>query len=161
MAGKKQNVSPMWKNLMKLVDLGEPTSFLDNVYLGHTQRECKPNENIIDQYREMFESRISAAATERLPGLGENLTQKTSRGPATWKDNFEKSALKDIVRWHTKKVEQFYKVSCPCLDDHKFKQEELESVGELSQVCLHIVLKCLYLARMGRYFCGIPLLRRL
>ena len=28
MAGKKQNLSPMWKKLMKLVDLGEPTSFL-------------------------------------------------------------------------------------------------------------------------------------
>ena len=34
-----------------------------------------------------------------------------------------------------KKVEQLYKVSSPCLDDHQFKQEELESVGELSEVC--------------------------
>ena len=41
---------------MKLVDLGEPTSSLDPVYLGCTQRECKPNESIIDQKREMFES---------------------------------------------------------------------------------------------------------
>ena len=49
-----------------------------------------------------------------------------------------------------KKVEQFYKVSSPCLDDHQFKQEELESVGELSEVCSQIVLKCLYLARIGR-----------
>ena len=31
---RKQNMDPMWKNLMKLVDLGEPTSFLDCVYLG-------------------------------------------------------------------------------------------------------------------------------
>ena len=29
------------------------------------------------------------------------------------------------------KVKQLYKVSHPCLDDHQFKQEELESVGEL------------------------------
>ena len=40
-----------------------------------------------------------------------------------------------------------YKVSSPCLDDHQFKQEELESIGELSEVCSQIVLKCLYLAR--------------
>ena len=49
-----------------------------------------------------------------------------------------------------KKVEQLHKVSSPCLDDHQFKREEFESVGELSKVCSQIVLKCLYLARIGR-----------
>ena len=34
LAGKKQNINPMWKLLNKEVDLGEPTSFLDHVYLG-------------------------------------------------------------------------------------------------------------------------------
>ena len=29
LAGKKQNLDPMWKVLNKEVDLGEPTSFLD------------------------------------------------------------------------------------------------------------------------------------
>ena len=48
-----------------------------------------------------------------------------------------------------KKVEQLYNVSHP-LDDHQFKQAELESVGELSEVCSQFVLKCLYLARIGR-----------
>ena len=47
-------------------------------------------------------------------------------------------------------MEQLYKVPSPCLDDHQFKKEELESVGELSKVCSRIVLKCLYLARIGR-----------
>ena len=49
-----------------------------------------------------------------------------------------------------KKVGQFYDVPSPCLDDHQLKQEELESVGELSEVCTQIVLTCLYLARIGR-----------
>ena len=40
LAGKKQNLDPMWKLLNKEVDLGEPTSFLDHVYLGCTQRQC-------------------------------------------------------------------------------------------------------------------------
>ena len=62
MAGKKQNFVPMWKKLMKDVDIEEPTSFLDHVYLGCTQRECKPNEKIIGHYNEMFESRISAGS---------------------------------------------------------------------------------------------------
>ena len=63
MAGKKQNKAPMWKKLMKNVDLDEPTSFLDHVNLGCTQRACKPSETNIDPYRKMFESRISAGAT--------------------------------------------------------------------------------------------------
>ena len=46
MAGMKQNMAPLWKKLMKNVDLDEPTSFLDHVNLGCTQRECKPNDNI-------------------------------------------------------------------------------------------------------------------
>ena len=41
LAGKKQNLDPMWKLLNKEVDLGEPTSFLDHVYLGCTQRQCE------------------------------------------------------------------------------------------------------------------------
>ena len=47
MAGKKQNLDPMWKILMKDVDLGEPTSFLDHVYLGCTQRECKTSKDFV------------------------------------------------------------------------------------------------------------------
>ena len=49
-----------------------------------------------------------------------------------------------------KTTQQFYKVSTPCIDDHHFKEEELKSVGELSNACSQIVLKCLYLARIGR-----------
>ena len=61
LAGKKQNVDPVWKVLNKEDDLGEPTSFLDNVYLGCTQRQCEISKDIVDKYRAMFESRISAA----------------------------------------------------------------------------------------------------
>ena len=49
-----------------------------------------------------------------------------------------------------KTTQQLYKVSTPCNDDHHFKEEETKSVGELSKVCSQIVLKRLYLARIGR-----------
>ena len=45
-------------------------------------------------------------------------------------------------------VEQLYKVSTPCPDDHHFKKEELEMVEELSKVCCQIVLKYQNLARI-------------
>ena len=47
-------------------------------------------------------------------------------------------------------TQQLYKVSTPCIDDHHFKEEELKSVGELSKVSSQFVLKCLYLAPIGR-----------
>ena len=49
-----------------------------------------------------------------------------------------------------KKAGQLYKVSTPCLDDPNFKKEDLETVGELPKVSSKIVLKCLYLDRIGR-----------
>ena len=55
----------MWKLLNKEFDLGEPTSFLDHVYLGCTQRQCEISKDIVDIYRAMFESRISAGETEK------------------------------------------------------------------------------------------------
>ena len=57
----------MWKLLNKEVDLGQPTSFLDHVYLECTQRQCEISKDIVDNYRTMFESRISAEGTEKLP----------------------------------------------------------------------------------------------
>ena len=46
-----------------------------------------------------------------------------------------------------KTTQQLYKVPTPsCIDDPHFKEEELKFVGESSQ----IVLRCLYLARIGR-----------
>ena len=50
---RKQNLNSVWKTLMKLVDLGEPTSFLHQVYLGCTQRECKSNESNIEEHKKV------------------------------------------------------------------------------------------------------------
>ena len=42
------------KYINKEVDLGEPTSFPDHVYLGRTQRQCEISNDIVDNYRIMF-----------------------------------------------------------------------------------------------------------
>ena len=68
MTGKKQNMAPMLKKLMKHVDLDEPTPFLDHVDLGCTQRECELNKYTVEKHKDMFGSRISAGATAKLPG---------------------------------------------------------------------------------------------
>ena len=68
MAERNQNMTLMWKKLMQNVDIDEPTSLLDHVYLGCTERECKPNETIVEWYTKMLESRILAGATEKYWG---------------------------------------------------------------------------------------------
>ena len=138
LAGKKQNINPMWKVLNKEVDLGEPTSFLDHEYLGCTQRQCEISKDIVDNYRTMFESRISAGTTEQLP-CSENLSI------SLWSYDMAGHAKKCVERYcelANRTTQQLYKVSTPCIDDTYFKEEELKSVGELSKVCPQIVLKC-------------------
>ena len=50
LAGKKQkNIDLMWKVLNKEVDLGEPSSFVDYVYLGCTQRQCEYKQRYCGQ----------------------------------------------------------------------------------------------------------------
>ena len=146
LAGKKQNLDPMWKVLNEEVDLGEPTSFLDDENLGCTQRQCQISKDIVDNYRTMFESRISAGRAEKLP-FTQNLRI------SSWSYDMVGHAKKCVERYcelENKTTQQLYKVSTPCIDDHHFKEEEMKSVGELSQVCSQIVLKSLYLARIGR-----------
>ena len=51
LAGKRQNLDPMWKLLNKEVDLGEPTSFLDHVNFGCTHRQCEMNKRYCWQFQ--------------------------------------------------------------------------------------------------------------
>ena len=117
LAGKKQNIDPMWKVLNKEVELGEPTSFFDHVHLGCTQRQCEISKDIVDKHRAMFESRISAGATDNLP-CSENMII------SSWSYDMEGHAKKCVERYcklANKTTRQLYKVSTPCIDDHLFK----------------------------------------
>ena len=94
----------------------------------------------------MFESRIAAGGTEKLP-YSENLSI------SSWSYDMERHAKKCVERYcelANKTTQQLYRVSAPCIDDHHLQEEELKSVGELSKISSQIVLKCLYLARIGR-----------
>ena len=132
---------------MKHVDLETPTPLLDQVYLGCAPRECKPTQSLVAECR-MFESPTSAGTNETLPGSGE-----VNANIAALSHDMEGHVMK-CVEWYceltNENVEQLYQVSASCIDDHQFKKQELGAVGELSNVCSPIVLKCLYVARIGR-----------
>ena len=136
----------MWKVLNKEVELGESTSFLDHETLGCTQIQCEISKDIVDNHRTMFESRISAGGLEKLP-FRQNIHI------SSWSYDMEGHANKCVERYielANKSTQQLFKVCSPCIDDHHFKEKEMKSGGEMSQVCSSIVLKCLCLARIGR-----------
>ena len=91
LAGKKQNIETMWRVLNKEVDLGEPTSFLGHENLVSTERQCEISKDIVDNYRNMCESRISAGATEKLP-CSENIRL------SSWSYDMEGHAEKFVER---------------------------------------------------------------
>ena len=68
----------------------------------------------------------------------------------------ERKPNEDIVQQRRKMLEQLKNyqdgngLTTPYLDEQNFKKEELETVGELSDVCSQIVLKCLCLSRIER-----------
>ena len=99
LAGKKQNLDPMCKVLNKEVELGEPTSFLDHVYLGCTQRQCEISNNTADNYRTMFESRISAGEWR----IYHTLTNFVSlHGLMIWRV-MPRNECNDFVSWQTRR----------------------------------------------------------
>ena len=147
MTGKKQKMTPMWKKLKKMWILTNPHHFLTTCNWDALNGNANRTKQSLNSTRRRL-SYVFLLEQQKNYWGGRHLTHKRLRGPATWEGHAQKCVERycELVK---KKIEQLYKVSRLCLDDHLFKQEELESVGELSEVCSQIVLKCLYVARIG------------
>ena len=143
LAGKKQNLDPMWNVLNREVDLGEPTSFLDHVYLGCTQRQSEISKDIVDNLRTMFESRISAVRTEKTTMLGKSEYFFVVLGHA-------KKCVERYCELANKTTQELYKVSTPCIDDHHFKEEELKSICR--RIVKNIISNCSEMLILGTYW---------
>ena len=145
MTGKTQNLDPMWKILLKDVDLGEPTSFLDHVYLGCTQRECKTREDIANNYRDLFESRMSAWS-EKLLYSEESEANISSR--SYHMEGYAKKCVERYCELANKSIQQLHKVVTPCIDNHQFKEE--------NRICWRIVISvrsnCLEMPVFGTHW---------
>ena len=80
--GKKQIIDQKWEEFMKEVDWKSQHHALTMFILGCSQREREMSKEIVDNYRNTFESRISAGAKEKILCFG---TQTSLHGPMTWK----------------------------------------------------------------------------
>ena len=135
----------MWKVLKNEVDLGDPTSFFDHVYMGCIQDNAKQAKILWTITEPCLNPEIPAKATEKITMFGKSAYLFA----VLWHGrDMPRNVWKDIVSWRTKRLNNSTKYQHRALTTIHFK-EELESVGELSRVCSQIVLKCLYLARIG------------
>ena len=95
MAGREQKMAPMWKKWMKLVNLGEPpSSFLDYVKMGCIQRECNPNESIVDEYRKHVRIKDSCRSNGKL-----HVSEKSDANISSWSCDMEGNAKKCVDRY--------------------------------------------------------------
>ena len=62
----------------------------------------------------------------------------------------QRNVWSDIVSWQTRRLNNSTKYLLHASRTIILKEEETKSVGELSNACSQNVLKCLYLARIGR-----------
>ena len=132
-----RNISPSWKILMKHVDLGEPTSFLDQVYLGCTQRECQRSKDMVDSNRSMFEPRISARLQkncQKQKPQGNLMPKRYLHGPTTWKA-MQRNAWKDIANLRIKRLSNYAKSqrhAWMIINSKKKKMDQLENCPQFA-----------------------------
>ena len=90
----------MWKVLNK-VDLGEPTSFLDHVYLECTQRQCQNKQRYCWQLQNHVW--IQNFRRSKLKNYQARKIYVFLRGHMTWKV-MPRNVWNDIVSWRTKRL---------------------------------------------------------
>ena len=133
MGGKKENLKPMWETEMKQVDLEEPKLLKDQVYLGRSQRECKPNQKIVLWNKNVFESLISAG--------GRDPTLKITAWSYDMEGHAKKCVEKVTANWQTRKSSIFSKSPHRVYMIIISKMKNVKLFGELSEVCSQFVLK--------------------
>ena len=90
----------------------------------------------------MYDSRISAGATEKHTLVGKPHAETVASSYDV--EGHNQKCVERYCELANKNVEQFYRVSSPCLLDHHFKKEELEIswriVKRMLTNCLEMLL---------------------
>ena len=146
LVGKKQNLDPMWKLLNKeVIWENQHLSWIMYIWvaLNDNAKQAKILWTITEpcSNREFLRENQRNCHTLKIFVVSSCFCDMAGRA---------KKCVERYCELVNKTTQQLYKVSTPCIDDHHFEEEETKSVGELSNTCSQIVLKCSYLARIGR-----------
>ena len=165
MVGKVENMGPMWKTLKEKMELEPSTPLVDQVYLGCNQREADVDEELIatkaDLFKRITTTSVNAGGDleqleDKTPSNVDQVVAARSSKPqdtTAWSYDMEGHAVQCVERYCElahRTPESLKPTETPCIDDHQLKPEDFEVAGELASICARVVLKCLYLARIGR-----------
>ncbi len=178
-AGNAKALPVIWKELSEHMELEAPVKMHENVYLGCEQRAVEIPQEMVEEKRAFF-NRVCAVEETESPARGNptppaqgNLTPQARGNPQQKKSAKTASSMPckcdDSVRGYEyrmrghaeqcverylelsgKKIDTLKPVATPCIDDHLFGPDDFIEKGHLSPVAARIVLKALYLARIGR-----------
>ena len=153
MERKKLFMALMWKKITKGVAYDEPTSFINHVYLGCTLRQCEPTEGIVERNKEIFESRISAWATEKVPGWDTN--QAKTRAWFYDMEGHAEKCVEEIANWQRKRQSSCSKLQVLAWMIITSRKRDLDSVGDLSKVRTQMYwTACTWHELVGEIFYG-------
>ena len=125
LAGKKQNLHPMWKTTQQRSRFGRTNIFPGSCILGLHSTTMRNKQRYCGQLQNHVRIANFSGGVEKLP-FPQNLRI------SSWSYDMAGHAKKCVERYcelANKTTQQLYKVSAPCIDDHHFKEEETKSVG--------------------------------
>ena len=108
------------------------------------------NQQAVQSKTEMFERLTTTGETDKKNQTkNEDSSRKITVRSYDMEGDVENAwrAYSELAR---KNVSSLQRVATQCSDDHQLSPEDCETKGELSDICAQIVMKCLYLARIGR-----------
>ena len=160
MAGKEDNLKPMWGKLKDHFDLDQAISFNKNTYLGCTQRDVSIPKDLVEQKNKFYNEVMKLTQPKQSPTAEGNLAQ--SKATPSQKKEKKIRAYEHVMIGAAEQCVERYcelakttkdklkRVATPCLDDHLIAPEDFLAKGILSPVASKCVLKALYLSRLGR-----------
>ena len=147
LAGKKQKIDPMWKVLMKEVDVGEPTSL--TIFIWFALNENAKRAKILWTITEMCLNPESLQQQKKNYFVQGNLAQTSLHGPMIWKV-MQRNVWSDTASWRTKQPSNCTKLQLHALMTINSKKKNWDLLENCPTYASQIVPKCLYLARIGR-----------
>ena len=121
----------MWKKLISRIDLDEPTQITFQVYPGCTQREGETNKRLVTDKSELLNKLVSS-----ITSTTRESNNYIKHNVISWSEDMQGRAQKCVERFcelANKTTDELHEVSTVCWIDHRFKNEELGTVGELSE----------------------------
>ncbi len=159
-AGDGNSLLSLHSDLKKNMNLDPPVKFDQSVYLGCEQRDVTIPQELVEEKNQFIDSILNqekwANASAPMRSNAKTSSSKpaidmsTIRGFEYRMIGHAQQSVERYCELAKTTVASLKKVTTPCIDDHLIPPEDFVSKGELSPVASRIVLKALYLARLGR-----------